>query len=243
MSRITAERAARWRPSMDDVERISRGLRASRRGTGSRSVPHRLTSSERASFDLARRRGFVELSGSGWRRERGDSPLWNTWRNWCDAKAMPVLCLMKRKPSPLPTACADDQATAVVADRVIIDISPLRKASLQAMQVDANACIAMTDNHPDKSWREASVLGQEHSLFSAMKAGGKLDAGWPRQEAMALKPAMLIEEGGEAPSEPALGVAEGPIHALPLFLVMWSGFDSRKRARQLVQDLAASLTV
>jgi len=35
------------RPSIDDVERISKGLAAKRRGTGSRAVPHRLNEAER----------------------------------------------------------------------------------------------------------------------------------------------------------------------------------------------------
>ena len=45
-----------WRPSLDDVESISRGGAAKNRGTGSRRVPHRLNSEERGLYDLAKKK-------------------------------------------------------------------------------------------------------------------------------------------------------------------------------------------
>ena len=45
-----------WRPHVDDVERISRGLAARVRGTGSREIPHRLNAEERDSFLMAQRK-------------------------------------------------------------------------------------------------------------------------------------------------------------------------------------------
>ena len=42
------------RPSLDDVERISRGQAAKKRGTGSRAVPHRLNNMERKELELAK---------------------------------------------------------------------------------------------------------------------------------------------------------------------------------------------
>jgi hypothetical protein len=76
-----------WRPTTDDVDRISWGRPAKKKGTGSRGVPHRLNSDERVLYDLARRKGFLEISGSGWRKQRSDAPLANTYRSWCDAVA------------------------------------------------------------------------------------------------------------------------------------------------------------
>ena len=76
-----------WRPTLDDVDRISWGKPAKKKGTGSRGVPHRLNSDERVLYDLARRKGFLEISGSGWRKQRSDAPLANTYRSWCDAVA------------------------------------------------------------------------------------------------------------------------------------------------------------
>ena len=61
-----------WRPTMDDVDRISWGRNAKKKGTGSRGVPHRLNDDERSLYDIARRKGFVEIGGSGWRRQRSD---------------------------------------------------------------------------------------------------------------------------------------------------------------------------
>ena len=74
------------RPSLDDVERISRGDAAKRRGTGSRMVPHRLNQLERKEWVLAKKRRFLLLRGSGYRKERGASPLANIYRQFCDAQ-------------------------------------------------------------------------------------------------------------------------------------------------------------
>ncbi len=46
-----------WRPDVRDVERISFGQPAKKKGTGSRGIPHRLNEDERRSFDQARRQG------------------------------------------------------------------------------------------------------------------------------------------------------------------------------------------
>lgn len=73
------------RPSIADVERLARGLAAARRGTGSRSVPHRLNAEEHLAYELAKRRGFAVVRGSGHRRERKGSPLLNTLRQRSDA--------------------------------------------------------------------------------------------------------------------------------------------------------------
>lgn len=53
---------------------------------------------ERLLFDLARKKGFVEVAGSSWRRERSDSPLVNTYRNWCDARGICAIFLHKVPP-------------------------------------------------------------------------------------------------------------------------------------------------
>ncbi|KAJ1479503.1 hypothetical protein T484DRAFT_2866810 [Baffinella frigidus] len=59
-----------WRPTMDDVDRISRGKPARKKGTGSRGVPHRLNDAERMVYDMAHRKGFLEVGGSCWRTRR-----------------------------------------------------------------------------------------------------------------------------------------------------------------------------
>jgi hypothetical protein len=45
------------RPSLDDVDRLSRGEAAKRRGTGSRAVPHRLNEEEMRAFTVSKVRG------------------------------------------------------------------------------------------------------------------------------------------------------------------------------------------
>ena len=67
-----APRPSVARPSLDDVERISYGQAAKKRGTGSRGVPHRLNAAERKEWDLAKKRKYLMLRGTGWRKERGD---------------------------------------------------------------------------------------------------------------------------------------------------------------------------
>mmetsp|Transcript_34367 Transcript_34367/g.82807 ORF Transcript_34367/g.82807 Transcript_34367/m.82807 type:complete len:424 (-) Transcript_34367:51-1322(-) len=104
-----------WRPTINDVERISWGKPAKKKGTGSRGVPHRLNQDERRSFEHARKKGFLEMGGSGWRSERRDAPLHNTYRSLCDARGQPAIVLHKQ----------DDGI-----DMLVVDISPLRTPHL-----------------------------------------------------------------------------------------------------------------
>ena len=75
-----------WRPDVRDVERISWGQPAKKRGTGSRGIPHRLNDDERQSFDRARRDGYLQVIGSAYRSQRRDAPLLNTYRSLMDAR-------------------------------------------------------------------------------------------------------------------------------------------------------------
>ena len=84
-------------------------------GVGSRAVPHRLNSQERKEWDLAKRRRYLLLRGTGWRKERGDSPLANIYRNYCDAIDIP--CISVRR---------GVQEGSLLYDETIIDFSPLR---------------------------------------------------------------------------------------------------------------------
>ena len=106
-----------WRPTINDVERISWGKPASKQGkrTGSRGVPHRLNTDERLLFDQARRKGFLEVTGSGWRSQRRDAPLLNTYRSLCDARGQVSIVLFKKN-------------TGI--DDLSIDLSPLRTPQL-----------------------------------------------------------------------------------------------------------------
>lgn len=102
-----------WRPTISDVERISWGKPAKKKGTGSRGVPHRLNhEEERYLFDQARRKGFLEVPGSGWRSQRRDAPLVNTYRSLCDARGQ--VCIILHK------------SNTGMDDEIVLDLSPLR---------------------------------------------------------------------------------------------------------------------
>ena len=100
-----------WRPTVNDVERISWGKPAKKKGTGSRGVPHRLNEQERFLFDQARRKGFLEITGSGWRSQRREAPLLNSYRSLCDARGQASIVLHKGSDG---------------VDKLVVDISPLR---------------------------------------------------------------------------------------------------------------------
>jgi hypothetical protein len=113
-----------WRPTVNDVERISFGKPAKQKGTGSRGVPHRLNEDERRLFDQARRKGFLEITGSGWRSQRREAPLLNTYRSLCDARAQASIVLHKGN-------------TGI--DELVVDLSPLRYPEM--FEEVANHCL------------------------------------------------------------------------------------------------------
>mmetsp|Transcript_3531 Transcript_3531/g.4685 ORF Transcript_3531/g.4685 Transcript_3531/m.4685 type:complete len:229 (+) Transcript_3531:56-742(+) len=99
-----------FRPNLDDVERLSYGNGAKKRGTGSKYVCHRLNQNERRLYDLAKEAGFLSIKGTGYRKERKGSPLCNTFRQRCDA--LEKLCIIIEK--------------RIEGDRILIDFSTLR---------------------------------------------------------------------------------------------------------------------
>lgn len=101
------------RISRDDVDRLSRGQPAKKKGYGSRAVPHRLNDAERAELDRASIRGFLVVAGSGHRRTRKASPLANLHRQWCDARGKPQIMVCKA-------------TNGAAVDEVVVDLSPLR---------------------------------------------------------------------------------------------------------------------
>ncbi len=118
-STMRASAVSPQRPSIEDVERLSRGHAARRRGTGSRAVPHRLNAVERRAYELAADKGYVTLpSNLGYRRERKGSPLYNIWRMWSDSRGRPAIMLVKR-------------ASGAPYDSVWVDSSTMRGVGVQ----------------------------------------------------------------------------------------------------------------
>lgn len=142
-----------WRPTISDVERISWGKPAKKKGTGSRGVPHRLNhDEERKLFDQARRKGFLEVAGSGWRSTRRDSPLLNTYRSLCDARGQVCIVLQK--------------GSTGMDDELVIDLSPLRThETFESLEEDI---IAFTGLPADRSFTltDDADEGTEMSLYS-----------------------------------------------------------------------------
>lgn len=83
------------RPSLDDVERISHGQPALKRGVGNRNIPHRINENERKEFEQAKIRKFLLINGTGYRKERKGSPLVNSYLNFCDSLAIPSVTVFK----------------------------------------------------------------------------------------------------------------------------------------------------
>ena len=118
------------RPTLADVERLSRGEAATRRGIGSRQVPHRLNADERTAYALAVKRGFAVVTGRGMRRERKGSPLLNTLRQRADALGLPMVWVERH-----------DARAGVDDDAVCVDLSPVRCADVDELHEWSERCL------------------------------------------------------------------------------------------------------
>ena len=117
------------RPTLSDVQRLSQGNAATRRGIGSRQVPHRLNSQERTSFEVAQQRGFAVVIGTGVRRERHGSPLLNILRQRADALCEPLVWVQMAHRNTGPN------------DHCLVDFSPLRCNTWITIQELQDRCI------------------------------------------------------------------------------------------------------
>ena len=151
--------ASSARPTLDDVEKISYGQAAKRRGTGSRNVPHRLNAMERKEWDLAKRRRYLLVRGSGWRKERGDSPLVNIYRQLCDALAVPSISVARGLGA----------GPSAPLDVVTVDLSPLRTLDVDQQLADIRAEAARPELY-------SSLVSIEDNLAAAAAALSPYDA-------------------------------------------------------------------
>lgn len=81
-----------FRPGMDDVDRLSKGGAAKRRGTGSFHIPHRLNSDERPVYEAAKKKGYLQVRGTGYRKGRKGHPICNIYRQVCGCEPSVPLC-------------------------------------------------------------------------------------------------------------------------------------------------------
>lgn len=145
------------RPSLDDVEKLSRG-KPSKAKIGSRSVPHRLNAEERKAFELAKRRAFVVLR-PGARRY----PLANTFRNHCLALGWPSVRIEQGLPE------AGEQ------DRLVVDLLTLQlDASPQAgLARDIVSLCAPDNGNPPQTEPAAAAVEQAAAQGSSGAALGR----------------------------------------------------------------------
>jgi hypothetical protein len=202
-----------WRPTVNDVERISWGKSAKKKGTGSRGVPHRLNEEERILFDQARRKGFLEVAGSGWRSQRREAPLLNSYRSLCDARGQASVILLKGHTG---------------LDELIVDLSPLRNP--ETFEEIANVCLEQKEGG-ELVFQSSVVEESEEDVeeFSKSSFNDEISpwesrpiyqlppycVTWelPRSEAKALGKQMAAMfdtvEGKMAPSKKPVGVKAG----------------------------------
>ncbi len=203
-----------WRPTVNDVERISWGKPAKQKGTGSRGVPHRLNEEERFLFDQARRKGFLEIAGSGWRSQRREAPLLNSYRSLCDARGQASIVLHKGSSG---------------MDELVVDISPLRTPAMfltvadycqqkfEGAQILNEETFAIPDDaestNEDESSEANSVISSWESRPIYQLPPFCIAWELERPEAKALGKELaglfLTIEGNRAPSKKPIGVKPG----------------------------------
>jgi len=106
-------------------------------------------------MDRAARKGFLVLKGGGNRRTRKGSPLANTHRQWCDARAKPQIIVYKA-------------IGGRPVDQVVVDMSPLRMNGLfddpeqaEEFLVKWKADILVAANNAGMEFRERAGNDQE----------------------------------------------------------------------------------
>mmetsp|Transcript_79921 Transcript_79921/g.232002 ORF Transcript_79921/g.232002 Transcript_79921/m.232002 type:complete len:270 (-) Transcript_79921:162-971(-) len=162
-----------WRPTVNDVERISWGKPAKKKGTGSRGVPHRLNEEERFLFDQARRKGFLEVAGSGWRSQRREAPLLNSYRSLCDARGQASIVIHKSKDG---------------ADELVVDISPLRVP--EEFESIANACQGKFEGSTIY-FQDGSTASEESKVEHEFQSDNVLES-WMTRPIYQLPPYCLV---------------------------------------------------
>ena len=81
---------------------------------------------------MAKERKYLLLRGTGWRKERGDSPLANIYRMYCDAHGIPCISV--------------ERGVGIDAlDSIIVDVSPLRTKDVVYIK-DACSTLLMSYN-------------------------------------------------------------------------------------------------
>jgi len=223
-----------WRPDISDVERISWGKPAKRKGTGSRGVPHRLNQEERFLYDQARQKGFLEVAGSAWRSQRREAPLLNTYRSLCDARGK--VCIVLHK------------SNTGVEDEVVMDLSPLRfpKDFKRIENILQNNDVAVSSNDDDESGSSSMEIQQllkpyaEHELNTVRSNDDDEKSSWMATETV--ESSKENREVDEDKAEEEEDWENRPIYQLPPYYVSW-GRLPRSNAKTLSKLLSVEFQV
>ncbi len=95
------------RIELDHVERLTRGKRSGA-NIGSRFVGHHLRPHERAAYQRALKKGYLEIT------ERDRDNLWHIWEKACIAQAIDFLVLIKQTDKSTGTVYRNDEKIAVI---------------------------------------------------------------------------------------------------------------------------------
>lgn len=223
---------AKGRPSLDDVERLSHGQAAKKRGTGSRNICHRLNEMERKEFDLAKKMGFVQLRGTGYRRERKGSPLANIHRQLCDALGRPCIEVHRG----LGTDATDE---------VVVDLSPYRPVGPVELDAAWEVCVSL----------EKELMPPTEAAAPAAVASPTEAEGVPPAIAPAAVEVLAGEGGEEVAALPALRALweqtrqsfeeddweKKPIWDLPVLSYVYDCTGDRALAKKIAQEAHARL--
>ena len=191
-----------FRPHLDDVERLSYGKGAKKqRGTGSRSICHRLNQNERKLYDLAKKAGYLSMRGTGYRKERSGSPLWNIFRQRCDALGDICVVVEKRYGEKGGDVVVIDFSTLRVwnDDRFVESIlDKVFKVNYPDLYLDLMKCHHHHHHHHDDDDEKDSHAGgpsKRINTFRAVSSSSKTYLSDPiDREAVKTKPIWGVNE-------------------------------------------------
>lgn len=135
--------------SSEDVENLSRG-RPTKSKIGSRSVPHRLTKTERGQFERAKNRGYMTIKPN--QRQN----LGNIWFDWCDVNNIPCIIL--------------NQDIKLNSDKIILNLNTVAEVEFNRLVNEKYAPLVLSI-HEDLSSKAEFEFDPAKKLYIFKKLG------------------------------------------------------------------------
>jgi len=134
------------RPTEEEVDSITRGKGAKRKGSGygRLAVPHRLTPLQRERYETAKAAGFLSLAA-----QDAAVPLLNSYRLHCDSAARPCVCVVRR---------VGNGKDVKPSSTLSVDLSTLRMRDYAriADSIGAAARRHLLEIMPDSLWEQGA---------------------------------------------------------------------------------------